>query len=382
MNSFESNLQNVKFNYLVNNNSYQTRLEIASDVDYINSEILFYDSLDISGLNFELKYYDSIRYFLSQLFTSNKNVYLGYSGGIDSEAVLLVAHNEGFNIKPVIVDLFSLNSYDIDFAKKFCQKIGIEPIIITISQKEYLDKYLLRILAETESSSYLLSAQLILPLVLGSSDPIVIVGESPSQFFFCKGQLFSSNQEYSYWPLKFNLNNNSNVYDLFFNSQVFYSYLNHRIIKDRLISHSESKEPWYVNLEQITKECIYEDHRFRSISRRFPMHGWEKLRGTLGYNKGFYAGGSPDSSIFTSKSKDMIPPTTSKKYLNERLGITNYSKSYPNKDLLNSNLKFNNAIYRPIFYSNYIQYSCITNPYSESLSIKDNKKLEFKYNLF
>jgi hypothetical protein len=63
---------------------------------------------------------------------SDRPIYLMYSGGLDSEYILDIFLSLKIPITPVIVKLSNYNTYDVEFANKYCQSKSINPIIIDI----------------------------------------------------------------------------------------------------------------------------------------------------------------------------------------------------------------------------------------------------------
>jgi len=63
---------------------------------------------------------------------SDRPIYLMYSGGMDSEYILDIFLSLKIPITPVIVKLSNYNTYDVEFANKYCQSKSINPIIIDI----------------------------------------------------------------------------------------------------------------------------------------------------------------------------------------------------------------------------------------------------------
>jgi hypothetical protein len=63
---------------------------------------------------------------------SSRPIYLMYSGGLDSEYVLDIFLSLKIPITPVIIKLSNYNTYDVDFAVKYCEGKSITPVIIDI----------------------------------------------------------------------------------------------------------------------------------------------------------------------------------------------------------------------------------------------------------
>lgn len=64
-------------------------------------------------------------------------LFLGLSGGMDSEYVLLSFYRNKIPIKPIIVKTNG-NSYETSYAFFICKKLGIQPIVLTLNDQHYL----------------------------------------------------------------------------------------------------------------------------------------------------------------------------------------------------------------------------------------------------
>ena len=67
------------------------------------------------------------------------NLYLGLSGGYDSEFVLRAFHKFGIPIIPVIVHF--CNEAETKFAHQACKELGITPIVITITEDQFVEYF-------------------------------------------------------------------------------------------------------------------------------------------------------------------------------------------------------------------------------------------------
>jgi hypothetical protein len=75
---------------------------------------------------------------------TTKPLYLGLTGGADSEYIarLLCKHSIGFT--PIIVDSGCIDK-DVVYAKMLCDELALEPMIVTVSEDELLGFYLTQI---------------------------------------------------------------------------------------------------------------------------------------------------------------------------------------------------------------------------------------------
>lgn len=372
----------VKYGYLYKEEYFQTRRKIIEKYPEKFNEASLYSYIDFSKVDPLVTYREAVKKFLNRISTKTNELYLAYSGGVDSEVILKVALEEGVKIKPVIVNLFDTNDIDVRFALNFCSKNHLEPLVININKETFLNELLPEIFYTVESGGYLLAAQVLATKYTPKNSTIIICGESPTQFYYNQGMLFSVLQEYSMWPLKANLQNNCNIVDPFWDAQVFMSFACYPQIKDRVLNCKNSIQ-WYADLDQLSKECYHSDKDFSSIERRFSLHGWESVKGTFGYNKGFFVGGTPDSRSYGLKSKPLVDPNLTSEYIYKILkngicsnfDITNLQKSKYNN--LNSRQwspsDFNQFFYRPFCFDQFIS-SSITNLFSEKIVVLNENK--------
>ena len=106
-------------------------------------------------------------------------LYLMYSGGLDSEYALAVFLSLGIDITPVIVRLQpDYNQHDVDYAVRFCQANGVDPLYIDIDFDDFvLSGRMLEIATETMCGTHQLPAtmyaakQLTGTILVGGGDP-------------------------------------------------------------------------------------------------------------------------------------------------------------------------------------------------------------------
>ena len=67
------------------------------------------------------------------------NLYIAYSGGLDSEFVLKTFHENGLPITPILVDT-PYNQFELEWAYNYCKQINVKPEILTYTQNEIVDK--------------------------------------------------------------------------------------------------------------------------------------------------------------------------------------------------------------------------------------------------
>ena len=80
-------------------------------------------------------------------------LYIMYSGGLDSEYALSLFLELGMNVTPAIIKLSDYNSHDIKYAFDFCQSKNITPRIIDIDFDEFVNSEKILDIARTARSS-------------------------------------------------------------------------------------------------------------------------------------------------------------------------------------------------------------------------------------
>jgi len=100
---------------------------------------------NITGFS-DISFADALEQVCSELKQMG-DLYLGLSGGMDSEFICRVLHKHGVKFEPIIT-LYN-NKEESDFAVSLCEELGIEPIVHQISHKKIFEshkKYLVDIL--------------------------------------------------------------------------------------------------------------------------------------------------------------------------------------------------------------------------------------------
>lgn len=78
----------------------------------------------------------------AELYETYGNIYVGMSGGIDSEWVAKCFHRQGIPFTPIIYEANNLNQMDTWWAKKWCAENNLTPLIV----KEYQGPFTIGIL--------------------------------------------------------------------------------------------------------------------------------------------------------------------------------------------------------------------------------------------
>lgn len=78
-----------------------------------------------------------------ELYETYGNIYVGMSGGIDSEWVAKCFHRQGIPFTPIIYEADTLNSLDTWWAHKWCSDNGLTPVVF----KEYMGQFIYGIIS-------------------------------------------------------------------------------------------------------------------------------------------------------------------------------------------------------------------------------------------
>ena len=74
-----------------------------------------------------------------ELAEKHDNLYVCYSGGLDSEFVLKTFYEEGLPITPVLI-YTPYNQFESEWAYNFCKEKGIKPEVLSFSKNEIIDR--------------------------------------------------------------------------------------------------------------------------------------------------------------------------------------------------------------------------------------------------
>jgi hypothetical protein len=87
-----------------------------------------------------------------QLGDLNKKIFVAFSGGYDSEYVVRSLHKNSINFVPIIVKCG--HTHELEYAYETCEELRLEPIILEISEKYFLDFFEEHIINKFDSVGY------------------------------------------------------------------------------------------------------------------------------------------------------------------------------------------------------------------------------------
>jgi hypothetical protein len=88
----------------------------------------------------EMSFHDAADYTAKLIYENNKNIYVSYSGGADSDFVVRCFHRNKIPFNVIIVRT-SGNNEELSYAFKTCEELNIKPIILELSDRKYLEMY-------------------------------------------------------------------------------------------------------------------------------------------------------------------------------------------------------------------------------------------------
>jgi hypothetical protein len=290
------------FSYLYKDLLFDSRKELINKFGEAALDTKIFSEYDFSNIDIKLSFTQAVKNSLKRITNKNDEIYILYSGGIDSEVLLSIAVNEGYRVHAVTTFIKDLNDYDVDKATSFIKNIDVlSHRIVEVSLDEYQEKWLPQLIWDIESPSYILGAAYIALRSCPKGKTILIGGEGPTLISCINRKLYYSNNEYDLMPLKMNALGYK-VYDLFWDAQVYSSFLEYTCIKERIFQE-ELPDNWCFNSLYLNKEYFYTDPDLAHLKRRFSLSGWEKVEGPNGYYKGTLIGQSDISSSIVRHQK-------------------------------------------------------------------------------
>ena len=85
-----------------------------------------------------LSFHSAAKMTAELLYGQHKNIYLAYSGGLDSEFILKTFIENGIPITPVIV-LTPHNHIESCYAFRFCRRYSLTPVVLEYTEKQLLE---------------------------------------------------------------------------------------------------------------------------------------------------------------------------------------------------------------------------------------------------
>lgn len=200
------------------------------------------------------------------------NLYILYSGGLDSEYALSIFLSMGMKVTPVIARMNTdYNSHDFKYANDFCSAKNITPIIIDINLEEFVKSgKILDIAKSIKSNIYHYSTT---AHAISKLDGTIICGDCEPHVRNNENGTWSVDlYEYDYALVNYFKNNNINGTPHFncYTPEMMFSYLNSTRIKE-LVEH---KHPGKLGSHS-SKGFVYNEHSNFNLIIRPKYHGFE-----------------------------------------------------------------------------------------------------------
>lgn len=111
---------------------------------------------------------------------TSEPIHVMFSGGIDSEYVLNIFQELKIPVTPVIVKLSEYNSYDLDFATRYCTDRSLSPIIIDIDFDHFVKSgKFLEIAQDTETPVFQYPSMF---YAITKLDGVILIGSDEPHF--------------------------------------------------------------------------------------------------------------------------------------------------------------------------------------------------------
>jgi len=117
----------------------------------------------------------AVDYTINEITQKHSNLYLGLSGGYDSDFVMHAFCERNVPITPIIIKCNS--EKENVYAYKTCEKFKINPIILEVTEDELLDVYANYILGPANSPAYNSSQNIILSKYVNENKGTLLLGE-------------------------------------------------------------------------------------------------------------------------------------------------------------------------------------------------------------
>lgn len=244
------------------NNWFTTNLSERSPENLCNFDVI------IKPYEFETGIFlDNAKRVAKELSDIHGRLYLGYSGGLDSEFVLKTFHEQGLPITPILIDT-PFNQLELAWAYNYCKENNIKPEILSYSKNEIIDK-----LKEKTIDKGFYSLLGGLPLIIcdevnklgaksitGYGEPFTTIpGKQPNH-------KISTRLEFAEWDYYLDVYDNSHV-------SGFFTYdlgLFHSLIQQ--ISYGVSTQSAKYNLYQVTpRQKMFWQEEFYVIFREMRL---------------------------------------------------------------------------------------------------------------
>ena len=238
-----------------------------------------------SGLTFSVKrnpltrqpnnYFEEARRAAEYIYdcSTNKQIYLMYSGGIDSEFMLSIFLSLKIPFIPVIIELTpDYNTHDTKYAYQFCKQNNLLPLIYSINFNNFVSSGKINEIAEkAECSWYQLPTTLYVESVLegvvitGSGEPDFIKNQQTNEWTYYELEEISSRIK---WREKNNID--GTCFFLSYTPEMCYSFITDPVFEDLFLN----KKQGYSHTFNYKKNLY---RKYFNLKNRPKYTGFEKI---------------------------------------------------------------------------------------------------------
>jgi hypothetical protein len=123
-----------------------------------------------------MSFHQAADYTAMKIAEKYTNIFVSFSGGSDSDYVCHCFHRNDIKFTPIIIKT-NFNSIEMAYALHTCRKFNITPVIIDITDSEYLKIYKNNIIDEISSVGVQAVSGIIACRYAKEHDGVVIIGE-------------------------------------------------------------------------------------------------------------------------------------------------------------------------------------------------------------
>ena len=210
--------------------------------------------------------------------STTKPIYIGFSGGIDSEVIINAFTKNNVPFTVLIVEFENnLNKHDIDWAKKHCDQNNLKYVTIKLDIQRFItsdiNRYLTKGYKAVRIFRYL---QLFILETVESMGGCAVLGSGEQVYCNIDGEICLNREPGYFISLDWCKKNQTTHYPYFFehNPELFASYM-----KLDLIEFLLQKPEYFKNhIDNMSTEKILIYHRYwPTMTRRNKFHGFENI---------------------------------------------------------------------------------------------------------
>lgn len=197
------------------------------------------------------------------------NLFLCYSGGLDSEYVLAVFRTLGMPIRPVIMRT-QYNHHETQYAFKYCEENSIIPVVIDLDYDKFIESgEFLKIATEYKIAAYQMPSNMWLTTQI---DGTVITGDSDPHLFLNEGKWFVDEIEPVYTQFEFFRKNNiyGTPFFLSYTPEQYFAFLTDPTMQQLANNQIPGKTGSYSS-----KVHVYNNQNHFKLEQRVKKHGYE-----------------------------------------------------------------------------------------------------------